>query len=117
MIPLPVPCSANLAMKPSTLGGDQFVDAICNIAIAFSCNLRRSYPQFFHLYLPFGMGMNRFITIRIQSFFFKLPLPNFSSCHSGVAKFHGSFVFNRKRNIVELEIKQDMSRGTAKYVV
>ena len=39
------------------------------------------------------------------------------SCHSGVAKFHGSFVFNRKRNIVELEIKQDMCRGTAKYVV
>ncbi|XP_074635589.1 transcription initiation factor TFIID subunit 2-like isoform X2 [Acropora palmata] len=37
-------------------------------------------------------------------------------CHSGVAKFHGSFIFNRKRNIVELEIKQDMSRGTAKYV-
>lgn len=37
-------------------------------------------------------------------------------CHSGVAKFHGSFVFNRKRNIVELEIKQDMCRGTAKYV-
>ena len=34
-----------------------------------------------------------------------------------MAKFHGSFVFNRKRNIVELEIKQDMSRGTAKYVV
>ncbi|KAK3736334.1 hypothetical protein QZH41_020807, partial [Actinostola sp. cb2023] len=37
-------------------------------------------------------------------------------CHSGIAKFHGSFVFNRKRNIVELDIKQDLSRGTTKYV-
>ena len=39
------------------------------------------------------------------------------SCRSGIAKFHGSFVFNRKRNIVELDIKQDMSRGTVKYLV
>ncbi|XP_048582004.1 transcription initiation factor TFIID subunit 2 isoform X3 [Nematostella vectensis] len=37
-------------------------------------------------------------------------------CHSGIAKFHGSFVFNRKRNIVELDIKQDLSKGTVKYV-
>ncbi|XP_031558269.1 transcription initiation factor TFIID subunit 2-like [Actinia tenebrosa] len=37
-------------------------------------------------------------------------------CHTGIAKFHGSFVFNRKRNIVELDIKQDLSKGTVKYV-
>ena len=37
---------------------------------------------------------------------------------SGVPKFYGSFVFNRKRNVVELELKQDyMSRGAMKYVV
>lgn len=33
-------------------------------------------------------------------------------------KFYGSFAFNRKRNVLELEIKQDYtSPGTQKYVV
>lgn len=37
---------------------------------------------------------------------------------SGVVKFFGSFAFNRKRNVLELEIRQDyMSSGTQKYVV
>ncbi len=38
---------------------------------------------------------------------------------SGHAKFHGSFVFNRKRNTVELEIKQleTTSTGIKRYVV
>lgn len=37
---------------------------------------------------------------------------------SGCARFFGSFVFNRKRNVVELEIKQDLSaKGALKYVV
>ena len=37
---------------------------------------------------------------------------------SGVPKFYGSFVFNRKRNVVELELRQDdMSCGAMKYVV
>lgn len=37
---------------------------------------------------------------------------------SGVVKFYGSFAFNRKRNVLELEIKQDYtSPGTQKYVV
>ncbi|XP_041045460.1 transcription initiation factor TFIID subunit 2 isoform X5 [Carcharodon carcharias] len=36
---------------------------------------------------------------------------------SGVVKFFGSFAFNRKRNILELELKQDYtSLGTQKYV-
>ncbi|CAH2285827.1 transcription initiation factor TFIID subunit 2 isoform X1 [Pelobates cultripes] len=36
---------------------------------------------------------------------------------SGVVKFYGSFAFNRKRNVLELEIKQDYtSLGTQKYV-
>uniref|UniRef100_UPI00358F3A99 transcription initiation factor TFIID subunit 2 isoform X2 n=1 Tax=Myxine glutinosa TaxID=7769 RepID=UPI00358F3A99 len=36
---------------------------------------------------------------------------------SGVVKFFGTFVFNRKRNILELELKQDcFSQGTQKYV-
>ncbi|XP_076092140.1 transcription initiation factor TFIID subunit 2-like isoform X2 [Mytilus galloprovincialis] len=36
---------------------------------------------------------------------------------SGCARFFGSFVFNRKRNVVELEIKQDLSaKGALKYV-
>ena len=36
----------------------------------------------------------------------------------GVPKFYGSFVFNRKRNVVELELKQDFtSKGSMKYVV
>ncbi|MEJ1287794.1 TATA-box binding protein associated factor 2 [Cricetulus griseus] len=36
---------------------------------------------------------------------------------SGVVKFYGSFAFNRKRNVLELEIKQDYtSPGTQKYV-
>ena len=37
---------------------------------------------------------------------------------SGCARFVGGFVFNRKRNVVELEIKQDAATsGTLKYVV
>ncbi|KAK3592160.1 hypothetical protein CHS0354_019451 [Potamilus streckersoni] len=36
---------------------------------------------------------------------------------SGFAQFHGNFVFNRKRNVVELEIKQDATaKGSLKYV-
>uniref|UniRef100_A0A672LV18 Transcription initiation factor TFIID subunit 2 n=1 Tax=Sinocyclocheilus grahami TaxID=75366 RepID=A0A672LV18_SINGR len=36
---------------------------------------------------------------------------------SGVVKFFGSFAFNRKRNVLELEIRQDYtSSGTQKYV-
>ncbi|XP_067931725.1 transcription initiation factor TFIID subunit 2-like [Watersipora subatra] len=36
---------------------------------------------------------------------------------SGCAYFNGNFVFNRKRNVVELELKQDMSgKGVHKYV-
>nr|XP_032810604.1 transcription initiation factor TFIID subunit 2 [Petromyzon marinus] len=36
---------------------------------------------------------------------------------SGVVKFYGTFVFNRKRNILELELKQDcIAQGTQKYV-
>ncbi|XP_077993072.1 transcription initiation factor TFIID subunit 2-like [Glandiceps talaboti] len=35
----------------------------------------------------------------------------------GCVRFHGNFVFNRKRNIVELELKQDLtSSGVMKYV-
>lgn len=38
-------------------------------------------------------------------------------CQSGCARFLGNFVFNRKRNVVELEIKQDYNaRGSMKYV-
>ena len=36
----------------------------------------------------------------------------------GCARFHCTFVFNRKRNAVELELKQNMTaRGSMKYVV
>ncbi|KAK3090048.1 hypothetical protein FSP39_008810, partial [Pinctada imbricata] len=36
---------------------------------------------------------------------------------SGCARFFGNFVFNRKRNVVELELKQDLSaKGALKYV-
>ncbi|XP_064625594.1 transcription initiation factor TFIID subunit 2-like [Lineus longissimus] len=36
---------------------------------------------------------------------------------SGCARFLGNFVFNRKRNVVELELKQDMmAKGAMKYV-
>ncbi|XP_060578386.1 transcription initiation factor TFIID subunit 2-like [Ruditapes philippinarum] len=36
---------------------------------------------------------------------------------SGCARFIGNFVFNRKRNVVELEIKQDhTAKGSLKYV-
>ncbi|XP_013417168.1 transcription initiation factor TFIID subunit 2 isoform X2 [Lingula anatina] len=36
---------------------------------------------------------------------------------SGCARFFGNFVFNRKRNVVELELKQDMNaKGAMKYV-
>ncbi|KAJ8032786.1 Transcription initiation factor TFIID subunit 2 [Holothuria leucospilota] len=35
----------------------------------------------------------------------------------GIAQFHGNFHFNRKRNVVELELRQDPSRpGINKYV-
>lgn len=37
-------------------------------------------------------------------------------CHTGVAKFNASFSFNRKRNIVELEITQYCGKGCQKYV-
>lgn len=47
----------------------------------------------------------------------KVPL-QFCRDQSGVVKFYGSFAFNRKRNVLELEIKQDYtSPGTQKYVV
>ena len=37
---------------------------------------------------------------------------------SGCARFVGSFIFNRKRNVVELDLKQDMTaKGTMRYVV
>ncbi len=37
---------------------------------------------------------------------------------SGIPRFYGSFVFNRKRNVVELDLKQDTSRpGTLTYTV
>lgn len=37
---------------------------------------------------------------------------------SGCAYFNGSFAFNRKRNVVELELKQDLSgKGVHRYVV
>ncbi|XP_074642286.1 transcription initiation factor TFIID subunit 2-like isoform X2 [Tubulanus polymorphus] len=36
---------------------------------------------------------------------------------SGCARFSGTFVFNRKRNVVELDLKQDMNaKGSMKYV-
>ncbi|XP_062579980.1 transcription initiation factor TFIID subunit 2-like [Saccostrea cucullata] len=36
---------------------------------------------------------------------------------SGCARFFGNFVFNRKRNVVELELKQDLgAKGSIKYV-
>ena len=41
-----------------------------------------------------------------------------SSHQSGCAHFVGSFDFNRKRNVVELELKQDhTAKGALKYVV
>ena len=54
----------------------------------------------------------------IHSFqYAKIPLQFFRD-QSGVVKFYGSFAFNRKRNVLELEIKQDYtSLGTQKYVV
>ena len=37
---------------------------------------------------------------------------------SGMPRFFGSFVFNRKRNVVELELKEDLTgRGSMKYSV
>ena len=39
------------------------------------------------------------------------------SCHSGITKFMGNFSFNRKRNIVELDISQEIGKGYQKYVV
>ena len=39
-------------------------------------------------------------------------------CRGGIVQFHGSFHFNRKRNVVELELRQDPGRtGIARYVV
>lgn len=47
----------------------------------------------------------------------KMTLTNIRQ-QSGCAHFHGNFIFNRKRNVVELELKQDMSaRGARRYVV
>ncbi|XP_065647290.1 transcription initiation factor TFIID subunit 2 isoform X3 [Hydra vulgaris] len=37
-------------------------------------------------------------------------------CHSGVAKINASFSFNRKRNIIELEVTQCVGKGCQKYV-
>lgn len=59
-----------------------------------------------------------FILFSTYSFqYAKIPLQFFRD-QSGVVKFYGSFAFNRKRNVLELEIKQDYtSPGTQKYVV
>ncbi|XP_052776335.1 transcription initiation factor TFIID subunit 2-like isoform X2 [Mya arenaria] len=38
-------------------------------------------------------------------------------CQSGCARFVGNFVFNRKRNVVEIEIRQDYTaKGSLRYV-
>ena len=38
-------------------------------------------------------------------------------CHSGVARFNASFSFNRKRNVIEIDITQSANgKGTQKYV-
>ena len=38
-------------------------------------------------------------------------------CRSGVPHFHASFSYVRKKNIVELRLKQEMLRGYGKFVV
>lgn len=53
---------------------------------------------------------------QVENFFY-IFLTTIDRCHSGVAKFSASFSFNRKRNIVELEITQFSGKGCQKYVV
>ena len=38
-------------------------------------------------------------------------------CRSGIARFHASFSFIRKKNLIELKLKQDIPRGSSKFVV
>ena len=38
-------------------------------------------------------------------------------CRNGVPRFHVSFSYMRKRNFVELRLKQDLPRGYSKFVV
>ena len=38
-------------------------------------------------------------------------------CRSGIARFHASFNFIRKKNMIELKLKQDIPRGSPKLVV
>lgn len=38
-------------------------------------------------------------------------------CRSGIARFHASFNFIRKKNMIELKLKQDIPRGSPKFVV
>jgi len=53
-----------------------------------------------------------------KSSLYLIILNLFVSCQSGCARFIGNFVFNRKRNVVELEIRQDTtSKEALKYVV
>ena len=38
-------------------------------------------------------------------------------CRSGVACFHSSFTYVRKKNMVELQMSQDSKHGYSKFVV
>ena len=38
-------------------------------------------------------------------------------CRNGVPRFHVSFSYMRKKNYVELRLKQDLPRGYSKFVV
>lgn len=38
-------------------------------------------------------------------------------CRSGVPRFHASFNFIRKKNIIELRLKQDTTKGQPSFVV
>ena len=38
-------------------------------------------------------------------------------CRNGVPRFHASFSYMRKKNYVELRLKQDLPRGYSKFVV
>ena len=39
------------------------------------------------------------------------------ACRGGVARFHSSFSFVRKKNLIELKLKQEIPRGAPKFVV
>ncbi len=72
------------------------------------------YPPSTHAHLPLYQLVKLILTVSGKD------LTAFMEqwvCRGGVPRFHASFTFIRKKNIIELKLKQDTSKGQPSFVV